>query len=83
MLFYLYVFMVQLHIVPHFHYFIYLFENDGNHQEKASLLVRDTTDECVKSQRKEGKPMGKNLNIRGFQKALGKDYSIMVIDLER
>lgn len=27
--------------------------------------------------------MGKNLNIRGFQKALGKDYSIMVIDLER
>ena len=27
--------------------------------------------------------MCKNLNIRGFQKALGKDYSIMVIDLER
>ena len=27
--------------------------------------------------------MGKNLNIRCFQKALGKDYSIMVIDLER
>ena len=27
--------------------------------------------------------MGKNLNIRGFQKALGKEYGIMVIDLER
>lgn len=27
--------------------------------------------------------MCKNLNIRGFQKALGKDYSIMVIGLYR